>query len=260
MKPIWLLLVLVLVLSPLAAPQNNRPAVSPNSSTTCSYTFTSGVGGNVTQFCVTGNGNITQFSRPAGFEHLNSGQVAEGYAICDLSTNTAYYDYAGGGDSGWGAPSVTSTTTSVQVIRTSTDGVWTLTQTIKQVKANNSGPGAASVSMALKNNSTTKRFTNIFRYADVNADGFPVNNFFNALDAVYGLDTSNYQGLAAINNTFNIGWGAYAQTVPSGPDPCNPTNAANQPFLGNGSLVLVWGGVLVGPGSTKTVAMSYKPM
>jgi len=258
MKSNLLLVAVVLTLVSLARAQDKHLAAKPNSSTNCSFTFGSGSGANATQYCVTNNGNIIQFSRPSGFEHLSSTQ-AEGYAVCDLNTNAAYYDYAAGGDSGWGSPTTTSTSTSVQVIRTSTDGVWTLTQTIKQVKASKSNAGSAAISMALKNNSAVKRIAYIYRYANVNADGFVNNNFFNAIDAGFALDTANYQGLELLNNSLSTGGGAYAQTVPTGPDPCNPANGANLPFVGDGSLVLVW--PLISPaGTTKTVAMTYKPL
>jgi hypothetical protein len=37
------------------------------------------------QFCVTVNGNITEFQSPVGFEHIREGSFGEGYGICDFS-------------------------------------------------------------------------------------------------------------------------------------------------------------------------------
>src|SRR5271154_5872312 len=66
--------------------------VDPNATTTCQVTYTSGAGENATQFCVTQNGNITQFSRN-GVEMIEVGITGEGYGFCDVSSHTGYYDY-----------------------------------------------------------------------------------------------------------------------------------------------------------------------
>ncbi|HXN18755.1 MAG TPA: hypothetical protein VN875_10520 [Candidatus Binatus sp.] len=74
-------------------------------------------------YCITVNGNFANFESPAGVEMLNQDGAYEGYGICDITTNTAYYDYGYTDSSNWG-PSVlvTSNATEVKFERTSTDG------------------------------------------------------------------------------------------------------------------------------------------
>ena len=57
----------------------------------------------------------------------------------------------------------------MKIVRTTTDGMYTLTQAITQ----NAGNALAQVSMAIKNNTTTQHHVGILRYADVDAEGFP---------------------------------------------------------------------------------------
>src|ERR1700683_3966624 len=100
-------------------------AASPDSTTTCSFNFTTGTGNKFMKYCVTANGNIVQFESPSGHEYINTGTIGEGYAFCDYDSSTQYYDYAGYGDSGnWKAPvTVSSSATNVKISRTTTDGI-----------------------------------------------------------------------------------------------------------------------------------------
>jgi hypothetical protein len=148
---------------------------SPDATTTCSFNFSTGTGNKFMKYCVTANGNIVQFESPSGHEYINSGTIGEGYAFCNYDSSTQYYDFAGYGDSGnWKAPvTVSSSATNVKISRTTTDGIFTLTQTIAQ----NSGNVLAQITMALKNNTTTPRHIGLLRYADVDVDGFTSNSF-----------------------------------------------------------------------------------
>src|SRR5579863_194266 len=67
--------------------------VSPDATTTCKLTFTSGGSPNYLQFCVTVNGNIVELKSPQPYEHIREGTVLEGYGICDFGTSslTRYY-------------------------------------------------------------------------------------------------------------------------------------------------------------------------
>src|SRR5215813_6574679 len=214
MKTKLLLIGLLFGLASLALAQGN-PATS------CSFTFGSGTGKNATQFCVSSNGNIVQFSRPAGVEYIANGNPGEGYGLCDFSSTVEYRDYADDGASGWGpAALLSSNSSSVAIARTTNDGNFTLTQTIKNVKATAKGPGAATVSMALRNNTRNSRVVYIERYANVDIGGDPtVNHFDYTLDTAYGLNPSNY-GLASTNNTFTFGWDAGVLSDGHGPLPC----------------------------------------
>src|SRR6266700_3493931 len=158
------------------AQENAAQAVprSPLATMTCSFTFTSGANNTYLKYCVTVNGNITQLQTPLGHEHIAVGTFGEGYGVCDTTTGVAYDDYAGFGDSGnWGVPVTTQpNATTVKVVRSTSDGIWTLTQTITQVAATSS----VKVAMALKNNTAIARTAYLMRYADVDADGIFKNN------------------------------------------------------------------------------------
>jgi hypothetical protein len=119
--------------------------------------------------CVTVNGNVAQFEAPLGHEHIRHGIVGEGCGVCDVNTNTEYFDYSLFGDSpNWGVPTLgNQTATSVKIARTTTDGVWTLTQTFTQVAGTSP---LVKLTMSLRNNSAIDRTVFLMRYADVEPD------------------------------------------------------------------------------------------
>ena len=250
-----------------AAAQKAAAETKPNSdlaTSICSFTFTTGTFDTFLKFCVTANGNITQFQTPQGVEDVAVGDASEGYGICDFTSNTEYFDYADAGASAnWGTASVVKQTAkSLQITRTTSDGIWTLTQTINQIAGN---LPSAQVVMALKNNSATDRSVRLMRFVDVDAD----SNFNNELDATnkaafgwnwFGL--SHAYGLVL----FNVGnppfeHDGFVQIVPGGPAPCNPFALASLTTLTNtdGSLVHIYN-IDVPKGMTKTVTVGYKGM
>src|SRR5215470_3330019 len=103
--------------------------------TACAATFTSGSGHNLTQYCVTVNGNITQFSR-GGDEYINVLVVTEGYGVCDENSGVRYNDFASVNSGNWGGAAFSSTASKAISTRTSSDGIWTITNTITKVAAN----------------------------------------------------------------------------------------------------------------------------
>jgi hypothetical protein len=138
---------------------------SPLATTNYQYYFNSGSGNSYLSYCVTVNGNILSIVTPA--EQALTGD-GEGYGICNESPGQNYTDYAGFGDTGnWNAPILLSqTTSSVKIARTTSDGNWTLTQTIAKV------PSTASIKivMALKNNLAVAKTAYLVRYIDVLGD------------------------------------------------------------------------------------------
>jgi hypothetical protein len=230
----------------------------------CSFTFTTGTFDTFLKFCVTANGNITQFQTPQGVEDVAVGDASEGYGICDFTSNTEYFDYADAGASAnWATASVVKQTAkSVQIARTTSDGIWTLTQTINQIAGN---LPSAQVVMALKNNSATDRSVRLMRFVDVDADG----NFNNELDATnkaaFGWNSFGL-GHAYGLVLFNVGnppfdHDGFVQIVPGGPAPCNPFAFASLTTLTNtdGSLVHLYN-IDVPKGMTKIVTVGYKGM
>jgi hypothetical protein len=273
MKKDLALAVMMLALSALGLAQTvtdqtraaqGLPDGSPTS-TTCSFTFSSGANNTFLKFCVTATGNITQLETPAGHEHILIGTIAEGYGVCNESPATAYWDYAGDGESGnWGpAILVNQTTTSVKIVRNTGDGIWTLTQTITQI----AGTPAVKVVMALKNNTAAARTAYLVRYADVDSSAGS-ENFSATQNSAFGWNNSVgitsfgfglvLQNVGTSQFAFTNG---YARDTFHGPNPCD--FAAHSPgvVLTNidGSVAVAYVGS-VGANQTKTVTLNYKGM
>lgn len=245
--------------------QNNTVAGAALAATsTCSFTFTSPqtATNKYLQFCVTVNGNIVEFQSPSGVEYIRVGAFSEGYGVCDLLSGTKYFDYADSGDSGnWLAPGPpTLTATSVKISRTTSDGVWTLTQTI----AINKPAASANVTMSLRNNTLVGRGAVIVRFADVDVGGTFANNFDGTLDSAWGYNrisgptSPDYGLLLQLNGPTPFSHEGFAINTPVGPDPCN--SAANWA----GTLTGIDGGIVywqylgtVAHGATKTVKEKY---
>jgi len=252
-----------------AASQASAAQAAPRSAaatSTCSYTFTSGTNNTFQQFCVTANGNITQLATPFAREHIAVGTIGEGYAVCDTAASTAYYDYADFGDSGnWGPATVVSqSATSVKITRSTSDGVFTLTQTISQVAG---ASPAVRIVMALRNNTATSRLVFLMRYADVDVSGTLSNNFDATSNSAFGWNSAGSStppfGLMVQNvgNTAGLQTIPYVQNTGAGPLPCVPgTHLVFGPLTGtDGSIVMYYDGTLA-KFQTRTVTMTYKGM
>ena len=253
-------------------------ASSPDATSTCAYTFTSGSGATYLQFCVTVNGNIVEFQSPAGVEQIRQGAYSEGYGICDFNRSTAYYDFADDGDSGnWDAPVLVShNATSVKIARTTSDGVWTLTQTISMVAGTNP---FAKIVMAIRNNVPSiaggGEGIYLMRWADADPDhadpshgddGY-LENFDRTLDAAWGYvplfdaaSGNDYYGLRIENvgnstpASVNVLRNGLTMGSSLAPDVCNPANSAEQNVDGSiGYLYLL----VVNEKQTATMSSRY---
>jgi len=270
-RKLLFLVVLSTLSSWVVAQAGNRSdktiAVVTPADTTCAYTFHSGSNWTETQFCVTANGNITQFSNPVGSDNIAGVWPSEGYGICDFfpATPVAYYDYATNDSANWGPTSVlSSTATSVKLVRTTSDGLWQLTQTITELPATVQSPASAKVTMALKNLTAVPRTAYLMRFADIDAfNQFANNDFLVAYRTVSG---SNFDscGLTLTANTFFPGLvGSFIlNTGGIGPDPCHPdANAVSAgSFHGDGAALELHYFNPVPKKGTKTVIMTYKAM
>jgi hypothetical protein len=263
-----LLIAVVLILSSFALAQRsaNQQKGSGGDATdtqTCAATFTSGSGHNATSYCVTVNGNIVQFSRD-GDEYLSVGGFADGYGICDATAGgVVYYDYAFLDTGNWGAASFSSTATKAISIRTTSDGLWQITNTITKVAANGSGPGSAKVAMKIRNLTGINRTILFLRWTDVDFKRSGVSDFNNdfdyTIDTGIGLEPGFASGLSVTNNTFTFSYDAFAQPSAVAPNPCGPFNVAGQPFFGDGSVVQLYS-LTVPKLATKTINVTYKPI
>jgi len=264
-----LILSAVLSLSSLGGAQQGAQqpgrTTSPGSDTACAATFASGKGHNATQYCVTKNGNIAQFSR-GDQEFIQVGNIVEGYAMCDFTASPAvgYFDYASS-DSGNLEPSTFSSKASNAIsTRITRDGIWEITNTISKVAANAMSPGAAKVSMKIRNLTPVDRVVFVTRVADIDfAQGGTLdfnNDFDFTANTAFGLEPVLASGLSLTNNTFPVLPATYTLNTPVAPDPCNPgANRASQPFVGDGSIAATYE-LLVPKQGAKTIVLTYKPI
>jgi len=263
-----MLLVLSLALTTLARSQAESPQ-TPSSeaftsgapSAACAYSFSSGSGRTLTQYCLTTNGNIVQFSNPGNIQFFNHATVSEGYGLCDFRAPDPYYDYASNAQ-GWG-PTMASLRKgkSVRFVRRTLDGQWELTQEMTQVEATPASPGAVKVVMTLKNLSGEDRVVVLVRHANVDANQSSSNDrFYATRNFAYGAEPGLSFGLGLTTNTFEFNGGGLTQYVPSGPNPCSVTDNANfDQFAGDGSIGMVYS-MTIPAGASKTVQMTYKPL
>ncbi|HUM06976.1 MAG TPA: hypothetical protein VLT90_16030 [Terriglobales bacterium] len=265
LKKLTLAIVIVTVSSLAFAQQRTQQeaATSAPTTTTCSYSYSSGPSPTFTRYCLSANGNIVQFDSPSGFEFINAGVVHEGYGFCDFNGGpTAYYDYADVDSGNWGPTTVSApNATTRKFVRTTSDGIWQLTQTIKQGKATATSPGSVSVTMTLKNLTAINRTVYLLRAADVDANGTTLDDEVDfTWNSAWGSDPGFSYGLGLTTNTFSFSHEGYTQSVYSGPDPCNFfANLNSTPFVGDGSIGHIYA-ITVPKGSTKTVKMTYKPI
>lgn len=221
----------------------------------CSFTFSANTGNKFIKYCVTKNGNITQFESPSGNDYISLSPQGEGYGLCNFDTATQYFDYAGYGDTGnWQAPTtVSSSATSVKIARTTTDGIFTLTQTISL----NKGTSSATVTMALKNNTTTSRHIGLLRYADVDAGGFAGNSFDYTSRTAFGYNQMGFGlTLQYVSGAFSNG--GFSQAIPGGPNPCQIFTHVAGPLSNTDGSVFLQYDMQLASKATKTVVVSYK--
>jgi hypothetical protein len=245
---------------------STRPA-----SDTCAFTFASGSGHGVTQYCVTANGNIAQYSVVSGngltSEFLNGvAPATEGYGLCDTSTRpfTGYWDYASGDSGNWNAATAVSTPTSVRITRTTADGVWKIVQTIAETKGTKFTYGSATISMAVTNLSASDRIIILSRYANIDAGDSPFNDFDRSETSAWGgVPDGNGPALSltaafvAYPFDFSV---SFVNTVPDAPIPCQNHNTFTSGFFeGDGGVDQDFN-LEIAPGKTKTVALAYRPM
>ena len=263
-KPIIVLFATILALTSLSLAQGKtKQLVQPagtfhsDATLTCDVSYTSGTSTTNFQFCVTVNGNISQFSI-ATRQMIG---IAEGYGVCDVTANVSYLDYGQSDSGNWGTPTFTHSGNVATIVRTTKDGLWKLTQIITNQPASASGFGDAKVSMKLQNLSGTTRQAQIIRYADVDADGDFTNHFDATATSAFGVDSDFGHGLMITNNTINITFGylTFPLDIAGLPDPCNPDQfiPPTLPFVGDGSIVSLWNFTLKHNASA-TVVGTYK--
>jgi hypothetical protein len=246
-----------------AAPQKKAEAKqalprSPQATDTCSFNFTSGANNTFLSYCVTVNGNVLNVVTPANQQHLFG---REGYGICDINSNTEYFDYAITGDTpNWQSPVTLSNSASkVKIARTTSDGIWTLTQTIAQVPSSSS----IKVTMTLKNNTAVNREVQLSRFADIDADGTTANTVDSTInDAMIfnSVGRGNSFGLALQNvGTSPFTYLGFVQNTSAALAPCTPfAHQAIGPLVNTDGVAVMTYVITIPAGASKTVNVGYR--
>jgi len=261
MRKVLLLLNLITLVAAGFA-QDAAPSVSrqktqneaPDAPYACQSTYTSGCGQTYLSFCVTQNGNLANFSSPSGYNQLYAN--AEGYAVCDYDSNYSYYDWGQYGDSGnWQNSIVTQpkgpNTFPLTIKRTTSDGVWTLTQAFSR----NTTTPAVKITMTLKNNSEVSRTAYFMRFADIDADNKTFNEFDGGTFSIWGYQSGS-TGLM-MRESWTYGMGAWVLSAL----PWNPCSFEHEgiPYLGDGKGLVTWYHGLSAK-SSMAVSVEYRPI
>jgi hypothetical protein len=261
----------------------HQQIVMPDATEKCTYKFTSGSGATYMNYCITVNGNFANFESPSGVEMLDQNGAWEGYGICDLVTNVGYWDYGYADSGNWKAPvKVTENATEVKIERSTSDGMYLLTQTISKVTG--ASPEARIV-MVLKNTSGEEREAFLTRFAgfspdDAGSSTIGAENYDGSLNSAWGYipDYGNFStpsgpyglmlnsiGEPGPASTFQFSLG-YAYNSQYGPSPCVPTNQDTKGDDITPGLVLNNYGagaftyaLLLNKNETSTVTLRYLP-
>lgn len=236
-------------------------ALSSHAATTqCQYEFTSGTGNTFLHFCVTANGNIPLIETPSGIQ-LMVGPGGEGYGLCDATPIANYTDFGVSDTGNWNSPTLVSKSSSyVKIVRLTSDGHWTLTQTITKVAS----PPSIKVVMALTNNQSIDATAYLLRFASsfVNLQVASLNGVLswsdNNTEPNYGLLLQN------VATPPFVYWKGFVQNVTTGPNACNwaandTGNDINIIYFSTGSMQFVCAGTVPALG-TKTVTLTYRGM
>jgi hypothetical protein len=178
------------------APKSGSGGVTP-AAVGCAVTFTN-PGPPALTVCVSGHGNINDivyraFGSPV--DHVS----LEGYCLLNFDNSTAYYD-AGDVEARWGVATLSSTATTVTIKRTTTDGVFTLTQNIFFKY----GSRMVLVGNLVKNNDAAARFVFFNRSFDGDIEGTAGDDVYDtAGSSVYGRDF-NALALTSLGTPTNV--------------------------------------------------------
>jgi hypothetical protein len=226
----------------------------------CNYSFSSGSGNARLRYCVSDRGTIP-FAEDSTLHETLWG--AEGYGICNESPVASYWDWDEDVSTNWNAPTLLKlTVNTVKIARTTSDGIWTLTQTITHERATQD----IKIAMALTNNTSVARVAYLVRYADLDTQS-ELNNFSATTNSAIGWDQStpfgpNDQYGLELRNTGPTQFGyvqGFARTTNFPPNPCNfaGDSAGGVVLHIDGSLALAYVDT-IGANKTKTATMIYK--
>jgi hypothetical protein len=215
--------------------------------TTLWKTFSTAKDGGTT-ISVSTHGNVYSFNSPTGSEHINVGQVGEGYVLCYNAVNA--YDI-GLAETGFAA----STTGSNNVLRNTSDGVLSLNQVFTFSAANRS----IQVAMTVKNlTGATVNGVVLRRIVDADVDGDFSDDWHTATAdsytawEIHSLVLKHISQASGVSHTAKV-----TTTLFTDVEGCAPTPVAG-PVLGDyaGSVDYSIGNLAAG--KSKTVKVTYE--
>jgi len=244
--------------SPEAA--TSQEIANPHAPASCPHLFTAGktASNAYIQYCVNDNGNITSIETPFG--HIHTGPGGEGYGLCQESPAIEYHDWLVD-SANWAAANVLSVNGStIKISRTTSDGNWTLVQTISKVAAT----GSIKLVMALTNNQNVAKVAYLVRFAHFHPNENRVYAVGASLQSTFAWDGDSNSGAHQGVQLRNAGkWAGYQQGFIQ--DEVTPPNACAFAFNAltvgvlislDPTLVYAYADTVPAHG-TKTVTMIY---
>ena len=166
--------------------------------------FESGAGATYLKVCVSGDGTLEEFQSPAGYQQLPvAADNKEGYALCS-GTRVLGYD-AGLDESGFGPATIIQPggvgTFPLSIVRTTTDGVFQLTQAFTR----DTGEKDFTVAMTVKNLSAASvSAVKLTRYFNGDIDNTGADDLYDrTLDTVWGTQGPAGHGLGLFAKSGN---------------------------------------------------------
>jgi len=217
------------------------------------------------RYCVSDRGTITSIETPAG--HFHIGAQGEGYGFCqqDPVPGTAYYDFLNVNSGNLNPPTILNVNeSSIKISRSTSDGNWTLVQTITK----DATTGSAKIEMALSNHQAVDKVAYLMRFVDADPDSVQI---FGAA-AGASLQSAFAWNFAVGDGSLNPGlvlenagaWTqfqhGYVRLEPDPPNPCDFANHADEfGFNRNSDTSLVYAYVgTVKAHRTATVNLRYR--
>jgi hypothetical protein len=227
---------------------------------TCDYNYSCNAGADKLAYCVSIHGNMPSFESPAGQNHL-SADDREGYGLCDVTAGgTEYWDFEGGwGESGWGA-AVTTSLAPLTIVRTTTDGIWQLTQKY----AKNCTDKEVKITMIVKNNSGVARTFKLMRMAKIDPNSSLSGHWISTPHTVLATEDGNDTHgmlLSCVKPSCAITHATYVNNYSyfTGGTICNPVSLTT-PYDSDDEGAILYGNVTLGPGASKTFYVQYRAL
>ena len=239
----------------------------------CAFTYTSPAGKPSLKFCVSPSGTLNDIEVPVGDEFLTQAYISggklnalEGYGLCNESPAQAYSNYINDylESSNWNPPTIVSqTATSIKIAHSTSDGVWTLTQTFLPDTVT---PGV-KIMMALHNNTSVSRVVYLFRVTSGNGPKFPQSSSSHsrAFSWIQSRPVENFGDGVMLENASPLQFGfmnayVYQTGVSFPPNPCDfASGASNSVMLNDTSNGFGIAFVdSIGAHKTKTATVRYR--